>query len=129
MEALTYTFTLPPLAQQGAAAGLSTPVLLPFGPLTMASIGSASIGVLVPFGIFLAVIFAFNYGLWHENVAPLLQQASAPSAPRHNRFSATRRPTPGGGGAAIPGSFFRAPGGYARVPTSAPMQPFFRAAA
>jgi len=116
MDTLTYTFTLPPLSQ----GGLPTPVLLPFGPLTMASIGSASIGVLVPFAIFLAVIFAFNYGLWHENVASVLGAAAPPPSQQRRLF---RR----GAAAAQGAPFYR----YARVPAGAPLQPpsFFRAAA
>jgi len=66
METLTYTFNLPATV---ASPALYTPVILPLGPLTIAPLKAASLGVLVPFVIFVLVLFAYKYGVWHENTS------------------------------------------------------------
>ena len=80
MEALTYTFTLPATV---TSPTLYTPVILPLGPLTIAPLKAASIGVLIPFAIFVLVLFAYKYGVWHENTSSSYEPRP-PSAP-HGR--------------------------------------------
>ena len=46
-----------------------TPVLLPVGPLTTSSVLSASMGVFIPFLLFLIAFFNYLYSLWNSNNA------------------------------------------------------------
>ena len=45
------------------------PVLLPLGAPTMSTVFTASIGILVPFAIFVVFFFFYLHSLWLENAA------------------------------------------------------------
>ena len=57
------------------------PVLLPFGPLTSATIMSASYGVFFPFLLFVGALFYHLYGVWATNAAEDRPPAAAKAAP------------------------------------------------
>jgi hypothetical protein len=44
-----------------------TPVLMPVGAATNSGIVAASMGVFVPFLLFLIAFFSYLYGLWYSN--------------------------------------------------------------
>jgi hypothetical protein len=46
------------------------PVLLPVGASTMSTVFSASMGILVPFAIFVVAFFVYLHGLWVGNSLP-----------------------------------------------------------
>ena len=117
METLTYTFNLPTTV---TSAALYTPVILPLGPLTIAPLKAASMGVLVPFVIFVLVLFAYKYGVWHENTSSSYAESERPSARSRSRGGVAGEPT-------IPQqSFFRgAARNYGRLMPTASRPSFF----
>lgn len=87
------------------------PVLLPFGGVTIAPLLSASLGVFLPFVLFVLALFYNFYGVWRSN-------ASGASSSWSTGFGGHRL-----GGAAGAAPF------YHRVPTNDPAPPrrtFFR---
>ena len=90
---------------------LSSPVFLPMGQRTMPNILSASMGVTLPFAVFLVLIFQFLHGIWSENHAddtgtktPLLSSSNSirrsrvptdemPISAQEAQFIGAQRPT------------------------------------
>ena len=82
MDTVAYTNPLNTLALSTARSTNFIPVMLPIGPVTMASIGSASTGLFVPFFLFVCFMFSHLYSIWRSNVVPIaskaLRRAAAP---------------------------------------------------
>jgi hypothetical protein len=71
------------------------PVLLPLGPITIAPIMSASMGVLVPFILFVLAQFAFLYRMWDANArddpsSSAMDDAEADAPQAHARKRVSR---------------------------------------
>jgi len=80
MSASVFFMQIDPSGTASAASAWNplTPVLLPVGPLTTGSILSASMGVFIPFLIFLVAFFNYLYSLWHSNSLVDAKGAGAP---------------------------------------------------
>ena len=58
------------------------PVLLPLGPPTLSTIVSASMGLFVPFFVFVAALFMHLYGIWtRENSSVALHSGGEEASP------------------------------------------------
>ena len=73
---------------------LCTPVLLPVGQRTMPNIFAASVGVSVPYLLFLIFMFNFLHGVWmqnHEGDKLLSAQSKSEAALLYAPFGGSRR--------------------------------------
>jgi hypothetical protein len=77
------------------------PVLLPLGAITISPIISASMGVLIPFLIFVIAQFWYLYGIWYANVKPGIHHHDSNKDGAAGAIEANERK--GGGGGAMAG--------------------------
>ena len=64
-----------------------TPVVLPTQPFTIAPILGASMGVFVPFVLFIGAVLTYLYRVWHSNT---FAGMAPPSTPSSSSFNGTK---------------------------------------
>ena len=70
------------------------PVLLPVGQKTMPSIGMASVGLVIPFAIFVLAMFIYMNKIWHANVRPDNNSAGPKAEGTHTIYTYAEYTTP-----------------------------------